>query len=463
MIRLTPSAGTSLNMRVRLRDIPGSLGIFATAVGQCGGDIRTVDLVQVDEGSSDWDFWIYCGDSEHTDELLEVVRGLDNAELLHFEDRTFLLHRGGKVEIRSKLALRNRDDLAMAYTPGVGRVSAAIALDPEKVWEFTGRANAVAVVSDGSAVLGLGDLGPEAALPVMEGKAILFKAFANIDAYPICLRATTTEQIVTAVEAISPGFGGINLEDISAPRCFDVEEQLSAKLQIPVFHDDQHGTAIVTLAALHNALKVTNRRLEDCRVVILGMGAAGIACAKLLLKAGAAEIVGADRAGVIYEGRTENMNPQKQWLAENTNRSGLNGGVEDALKGADVFIGVSGPGLVKPEWIATMAPDPIVFAMSNPIPEIQPEAVASKVGVMATGRSDYPNQINNVLAFPGVFRGLLDVRARAITDEAKLAAAGALADIVTPEQLSPRHIIPSAFDPLVCPAVASAVRAALTI
>jgi malate dehydrogenase (oxaloacetate-decarboxylating) len=461
MARLTPSAGTSLNLRVRLTDIPGSLGKFATAVGECGGDIRTVDLVQLDEASSDWDFWVYCADSDHTDELLQVIDSLDNAELLSSDDRTFLLHEGGKLEIRSKLALRNRDDLAMAYTPGVGRVSSAIAEDLEKVWTYTGRGNAVAVVTDGSAVLGLGDIGPEAALPVMEGKAILFKAFANIDAYPICLRARDPEKIIAAVEAISPTFGGINLEDISAPRCFEIEETLTTRLPIPVFHDDQHGTAIVTLAALHNALKVTDRRMEDCRVVILGMGAAGIACGRLLLQAGVEDIIGADRAGVIHRGRTENMNPQKQWFAENTNLSGVTGGVEDALRGATVFLGVSGPGLVKSDWIAEMAPNPIVFAMANPIPEVMPEDIAAHVGVMATGRSDYPNQINNVLAFPGVFRGLLDVRAEVITDKAKLAAARALADVVPEEALSPRHIIASAFDPHVCPAVAAAVRGAV--
>src|SRR5439155_13671973 len=285
----------------------------------------------------------------------------------------------------------NKDELAMAYTPGVGRVSQAIALDGELVWRYTGRANAVAVVTDGSAVLGLGDIGPEAALPVMEGKAILFKAFADIDAYPICLRAQKADDIVTAVEAISPGFGGVNLEDISAPRCFEVEERLSASLSIPVFHDDQHGTAIVTLAALHNAVKVTGRRLEDSRVVILGRGAAGIACGKLFLQSGVGEIIGCDRAGIIHRGRTENMNSQKQWFADNTNTHRLEGGVEDALRGSDIFIGLSGPDLIKPDWIFTMAKDPIVFAMANPIPEVRPEDIRHKVAVMATGRSDYPN------------------------------------------------------------------------
>jgi malate dehydrogenase (oxaloacetate-decarboxylating) len=377
-------------------------------------------------------------------------------------DRTFVLHRGGKIEVISRVPLRSRDDLSMAYTPGVGRVSAAIAADPERVWELTGKGNAVAVLSNGTAVLGLGDIGPEAAMPVMEGKAVLFKEFAGIDAYPVCIRARTADAVIEVAKAIAPGFGGINLEDIAAPECFEIEERLRFELDIPVFHDDQHGTAIVTLAAMLNAARVTGRVMSDLRVAFLGVGAAGTACAKLLLAAGVGDVVAVDRSGILGPKLASGLTGQKRWIAEHTNRNGLVGGLEEALAGADAFVGLSGPNLVKPEWLGAMNPEAIVFAMANPIPEIMPEDVPDNVAVVATGRSDYPNQINNVLVFPGVFRGLLDARARTVDETAALAAARALADLITPEELSTEYIVPSVFDRRVAPAVGAAVRDAVT-
>lgn len=369
----------------------------------------------------------------------------------------FSFHVGGKIGTDITKPVTTREDLSLAYTPGVGLVSEEIASDPSAVWEYTGRGNAVAIVTDGSAVLGLGDIGPEAAMPVMEGKAVLFKHFAGVDAYPICLDVHEPDEIIAVVKALSPTFGGINLEDISAPRCFEIEGRLSDELDIPVFHDDQHGTAIVTQAALFNAVKLLDRRLEDLSVTIMGIGAAGVAIAKLLMYLGVHDIVGVDRTGSIYKGRKQNMNGQKRWFANRTNPKGITGGIDDALVDRDLFIGVSGPGLVKPEWIENMNPESIVFAMANPVPEIMPEEIPSNVAVMATGRSDYPNQINNVLAFPGVFRGLLDVRARRVDNDMKVAAARAIAETVTDADLTPEYVIPSVFDGQVVPAVAEAV------
>jgi malate dehydrogenase (oxaloacetate-decarboxylating) len=380
--------------------------------------------------------------------------------VVNVSDRTFLMHLGGKIEVNGRIAVKTRDDLSMAYTPGVARVCMAIHHDPEKAYTLTIKQNTVAVVSDGSAVLGLGDIGPNGAQPVMEGKALIFKSFAGVDAFPLCLNTKSVDEIVMIVKAIAPVFGGINLEDISAPRCFEIEERLQRELDIPVFHDDQHGTAVVVLAALINALKVVGKKLADVRIVFTGAGASGIATAKLLMLEGARHIVGCDRAGTIYRGRTDNMNSMKQWFAEHTNQEGLRGSAGDALKGADIFIGLSGPGVVSLKDIQTMNRDSIVFAMANPTPEIMPEEAGPHVRVMATGRSDYPNQINNSCCFPGFFRGMLDVRARSVNDEMKLAAAHALAGIVGDAELSEEYITPSMFDPRVVPTVAAAVAEA---
>jgi malate dehydrogenase (oxaloacetate-decarboxylating) len=370
----------------------------------------------------------------------------------------FAFHVGGKIGTQIKRPVQDRADLSLAYTPGVGLVSEVIHQDPEAVWEYTARGNAVAVFTDGSAVLGLGDIGPEAALPVMEGKAVLFKHFAGVDAYPICVSVREVHEVIAIAKAIAPTFGGINLEDIAAPRCFEIEGRLAEELDIPVFHDDQHGTAVVVVGALMNAVRVVGKNLADLSVVIMGIGAAGVATAKLLMHMGVRDIVGVDRSGTIFKGRKQNMNGQKRWFANRTNPRGLRGGLEDALADCDVFIGVSGPGLVKPEWIADMADDAIVFALANPVPEIMPEEVPGNVAVMATGRSDYPNQINNVLAFPGIFRGLLDVRATKVDTDMKVAAATAIAAAVDDSALASDHVIPSVFDTSVAPAVAEAVR-----
>jgi malate dehydrogenase (oxaloacetate-decarboxylating) len=370
------------------------------------------------------------------------------------------MHLGGKIQVTGRVAVKTRDDLSMAYTPGVARVCMAIHHDPEKAYTLTIKQNTVAVVSDGSAVLGLGDIGPNGAQPVMEGKALIFKEFAGVDAFPLCLNTKNVDEIVMIVKAIAPVFGGINLEDISAPRCFEIEERLQRDLDIPVFHDDQHGTAVVVLAALINALKVVGKKLPDARIVFTGAGASGIATAKLLMLEGARHIIGCDRAGAIYRGRKENMNPMKQWFAEHTNPEGVRGSAGDALKGADVFIGLSSPGVVSLKDIQTMNRDPIVFAMANPTPEIMPEEAGPYVRVMATGRSDYPNQINNSCCFPGFFRGLLDVRARGVNDEMKLAAAHALASIVSDSERNEEYITPSMFDPRVVSTVAAAVSEA---
>jgi len=384
-------------------------------------------------------------------------------EAAEASDPVFQMHRGGKISVESKQAIGDQETLSMVYTPGVARVSSAIAADPSKVWTLTVKSNSVAVVSDGSAVLGLGDIGPEAAMPVMEGKAMLFKQFAQIDAYPICLRTKRVGEIVDTVVNLSVGLGGINLEDISAPRCFEIEEKLQRRLDIPVFHDDQHGTAIVVLAGLINALRLTGGQLDRLRIVISGAGAAGVATAKILLRSGARDLVICDRKGILHKGRADRLNASKQWLVSHTNPRGLRGSLDVALKGAHVFIGVSAPGLLNTKALKRMAPRPMVFALANPVPEIMPEEAARTAFIVATGRSDYPNQINNVLAFPGVFRGALDVRAGRVTEEMKLAAARAIADCVPPRQLAPDHIVPSVFDPAVVQRVAAAVAAASLI
>jgi malate dehydrogenase (oxaloacetate-decarboxylating) len=454
-----PVASYSLTVRVRIVNSPGMLGKVTSAIGAEGGDIGGIDIVEAGREMTR-DISFKASDEAHGQRITERLRGIEGVTVVNVSDRTFLMHLGGKIEVNGRIAVKTRDDLSMAYTPGVARVCMAIHHDPEKAYTLTIKQNTVAVVSDGSAVLGLGDIGPNGAQPVMEGKALIFKSFAGVDAFPLCLNTKSVDEIVMIVKAIAPVFGGINLEDISAPRCFEIEERLQRELDIPVFHDDQHGTAVVVLAALINALKVVGKKLADVRIVFTGAGASGIATAKLLMLEGARHIVGCDRAGTIYRGRTDNMNSMKQWFAEHTNQEGLRGSAGDALKGADIFIGLSGPGVVSLKDIQTMNRDSIVFAMANPTPEIMPEEAGPHVRVMATGRSDYPNQINNSCCFPGFFRGMLDVRARSVNDEMKLAAAHALAGIVGDAELSEEYITPSMFDPRVVPTVAAAVAEA---
>ena len=453
-----PSSSFSASLRVHLDNHPGAFAGLAQAIGDAGGLLDAIDLVRVEDGKKIRDVTVLASDEAHLARIVDAVRA-EGIEIEHVSDRTFLLHLGGKLEVVPRAPLKTRDDLSMAYTPGVARVSSAIAAEPEKVWNLTVKQNAVAVVTDGTAVLGLGDIGPEAALPVMEGKAVLFKEFGGIDAWPVCLDTKDPDEIVRTVALLAPVFGGVNLEDISAPRCFEIEARLRDELDIPVFHDDQHGTAIVVLAALLNALRVVDKRIVDIRVVITGAGAAGAAVARTLLAAGAGEVLCADRRGLLCPGR-DGLDLFKADLAAETNTRGVSGSPNDALEGADVYIGLSTPGAVTCGAIRRMAPDPIVFAMANPVPEVPPEEIEDSVAVLGTGRSDYPNQINNVLAFPGVFRGALDVRARTITPEMELAAAHALAAVVEPEHLAADYVIPSVFDRRVAPAVAGAVAAA---
>jgi len=452
-----PTASHSLTVRLQILNKPGMLGKVTSAIGKGGGDIGGIDLVEVGKTTITRDITFKASDERHGQQVVERLRALDGVTVVNVSDRTFLMHLGGKIEVRGKMPVKTRDDLSMAYTPGVARICMAIHHDPEKAYTLTIKQNTVAVVTDGSAVLGLGDIGPSGAQPVMEGKALIFKEFAGVDAFPICLATKDVDEIVMIVKAIAPVFGGINLEDISAPRCFEIEERLQRDLDIPVFHDDQHGTAVVVLGAMINALKLVKKKMSDVRFVFTGAGASGIATAKLLMKAGAKHIVGCDRAGTIYKGRKENMNSMKEWFAQHTNSRGFKGSAGEALAGADVFIGLSGPGVVSLKDIKAMNRDAIVFAMANPIPEILPEEVGSSVRVMATGRSDYPNQINNSCGFPGIFRGLLDVRAKRVNDEMKLAAANAIANIVGKSELSEEYITPSMFDARLVPAVSQAV------
>jgi malate dehydrogenase (oxaloacetate-decarboxylating) len=454
-----PSASFSATLRVRLENHPGAFASLAAAIADAGGLLDAIDLVRVRRDDKIRDVTVLAGNAEHLERILGSVLRLPGVEILHVSDRTFLLHLGGKLEVTPRVPLKTRDDLSMAYTPGVARISTAIANDPSKVWTLTIKQNTVAVVSDGSAVLGLGNVGPEAALPVMEGKAVLFKTFAGVDAFPICLATHGVDEIVRTVVALAPVFGGINLEDISAPRCFEIERRLRSELDIPVFHDDQHGTAIVVHAALVNALRVVGKSMEDIRVVITGVGAAGAATTKTLLADGVRDIVGCDREGALYAGRP-GLTPAKSAYAAATNPRGLRCSADEALAGADVYIGLSAPGAVSAAGVRTMADRAIVFAMANPTPEVAPEEVEGVAEVIATGRSDYPNQINNVLAFPGVFRGALDVRAREITTEMELAAAHAIAAVVPADQLEADYIVPSVFDKSVAPAVANAVAEA---
>jgi malate dehydrogenase (oxaloacetate-decarboxylating) len=447
----------SITMRLYTAPDHGVVGAVATAIAQAGGIVTAIDVAESSHERLVVDVTCSAADAAHAEQLEAAVSVVQGVEVHKVSDRTFLLHIGGKIEVNSKVPLRNRDDLSMAYTPGVGRVSSALAKNPDDVWRLTAKGNSVAVVTDGSAVLGLGNIGPGAAMPVMEGKAALFKRFADIDAWPICLASQDTDEIVKAVEMIAPGFGGINLEDIAAPRCFEIEARLRASLDIPVFHDDQHGTAIVVLAALTNALRVVKKEVTDVRIVVSGGGAAGTAIVTLLLAAGVSDVVVVDRAGAIAAG-DDSLSESHRTLAEATNPRRVRGDLHTVLEGADVFIGVSAPGVLKPEWIADMADQPVVFALANPDPEVDPAEAEKYAAVVASGRSDYPNQINNVLAFPGVFRGLLDARAHEITVEMLLRAAQAIAHVVKDDELNPNFIIPTVFHPDVPKAVAAAIR-----
>ncbi|QSB06364.1 NAD-dependent malic enzyme [Natronoglycomyces albus] len=452
-----PSAGFSITVRLALSADPGAAGRLATVVGQAGAIVTALDVVSSEHTRMVVDLTCDTSDAHHAEQVTQILGAMPDFEVKKVSDRTFLLHLGGKIEVKSKVPLRNRDDLSMAYTPGVARVCQAIANNPDDARRLTIKRNSVAVVSDGSAVLGLGNIGPEAAMPVMEGKAALFKKFGDVDAWPVCLDTQDTEEIINTVANLAPTFGGINLEDIAAPRCFEIEEKLRERLDIPVFHDDQHGTAIVVMAALTNALRVVNKEFSDTKIVVAGAGAAGTAIIRLLMKHDVKDIIVCDREGALCRG-TEAPDATKKWLAENTNKDNYQGDLAGAMRGADVFIGVSAPNILKGSDVATMGGDPIVFALANPDPEISPTEAARHAAIVATGRSDQPNQINNVLAFPGVFRGLLDAQARGWHDDAAMAAATAIADCVGADKINPTYIIPSVFDSKVAPAVAAAVR-----
>ncbi len=454
-----PATQYSIAIDVVLDNVPGVLGKLATNIGEAGGNIYAVDAFVAKGSTVERTIVVNCIDVDHQRTVVDVVAATPGITLVEWYDRTFKMHEGGKIEVLSLCPVGDIDDLSMAYTPGVARVCTAIANDETKADEYTIRKNTVAIVSDGTAVLGLGNIGPKGAMPVMEGKALLFKEFGGVDAFPICLDVSSPEEIVETVIRLAPTFGGINLEDIAAPGAFYVEEELKKHLDIPIFHDDQHGTAVVTLAALENALRITGKRMEDLAIVISGVGAAGVAIGKILLGAGASNIIGVDSQSAVHIGR-DGLNSWKRWFAENTNPQDRSGALSDVIVGADVFIGVSAPDVLTVEDVKAMANDPIVFAMANPDPEIRPELVGDIVRVMGTGRSDYPNQINNVLAFPGIFRGALDARATDITENMKLAAAKAIAESVTDEQLCETFIMPPVFDKSVSMRVAAAVAEA---
>ncbi len=437
----------------------GTFAKIAEAIARVGGRIGAVDVHRVGRNSALRDITVDVSDEEHLARVLDEIRAVDGIRIVDVSDRTFLDHLGGKIEVVGRIPINSRDALSRVYTPGVARVSLAIAEDPAKVYTLTTKANMVAIVTDGTAVLGLGDIGPRAALPVMEGKAMLFKEFGRVDAFPICLDTKDVDEIVDTVVRIAPGFGGINLEDISSPRCFEIERRLVERLDIPVMHDDQHGTAIVILAGLINALKLVGKRLEDITVVIQGIGAAGGACAQLLVSAGVGDVIGVGLEGAYVSGRAYD-NPIKQWVADHGNKRRRAGRIDDVIAGADVFIGLSGPNTLSVEAVRTMAKDAIVFAMANPLPEIAPELAEPYVAVMATGRSDYPNQVNNLLAFPGVFRGALDARATRINEPMYVAAAHAIAGVIGDDERSADYIIPSVFDRRVVDAVKQAVTSA---
>jgi malate dehydrogenase (oxaloacetate-decarboxylating) len=452
-----PSVSNSITVRMEVPARGNAVSQITTLVESSGGSVTGLDVTASGLEALRIDVTIAAASVVHAEEIVDKLRTIDGVSIGKVSDRTFLMHLGGKIEMSSKLPIRNRDDLSMIYTPGVARVCMAIAENPDDARRLTIKRNSVAVVTDGSAVLGLGNIGPKAALPVMEGKAALFKRFAGIDAWPICLDTQDTDEIVAVVKAIAPGFAGINLEDISAPRCFEIEARLREALDIPVFHDDQHGTAIVVLAALTNALQVVGKQLDQVRVVMSGAGAAGTAILKLLMDAGVRHATVADVHGVVHAGRSD-LDDSLRWIAENTNRSGRTGSLKEAVRDADVFIGVSAPNVLDGDDIAAMAPDAIVFALANPDPEVDPTVARQTAAVVATGRSDFPNQINNVLVFPGVFRGLLDAQSRTVNSEMMIAAALALAATVGSDELNANYIVPSVFHPDVAKTVAAAVR-----
>ena len=452
MVSLTPNPSYSLTLRIKLPNRVNCLSAVIEAIARAGGNLGNIDVVEKTRDYIIRDISVDSASTEAAASIETAVRALDTIEVQSVQDRTFALHQGGKLRVEAKVPLREQDDLAMAYTPGVGRVCVEIAKHPERVYELTIKGNTVAIVSDGSAVLGLGNLGAEASMPVMEGKAMLFKEFAGLDGFPICLDTQDTEEIVETVKRIAPVFGAVNLEDISAPRCFEIERRLQAELDIPIFHDDQHGTAIVSLAALTNSLKLVNKQMSEIKLVINGAGAAGLAMARLFKKAGVRKIVVCDSKGIIGSDRTNLTEAKKEFAVAES------GSLADAMKDADVFMGVSAPGVVSVEMVKSMTDNPIVFAMANPVPEIQPELVQDIVAVMATGRSDYPNQINNVLAFPGVIRGAVDCQAQAITTDMFLAAGEAIASLIPDSELAPNNIMPSVFDERVAPAVSAAVQ-----
>jgi malate dehydrogenase (oxaloacetate-decarboxylating) len=458
-----PSIANSVTVRLSLPARPTAVSELSSLIEAVGGVVTGLDVTGSGQARMRVDLTMLTRDPDHAEEIVDRMQGVEGVEIGKVSDRTFLLHLGGKLTVESKVPIRTRDDLSLIYTPGVARVCTAIAQNPEDARRLTIKRNTVAVVTDGTAVLGLGDIGPLAALPVMEGKAALFKRFADIDAFPLCLDTTDTEEIIRTVKAVAPGFAGINLEDISAPRCFEIEARLREELDIPVFHDDQHGTAIVVLAALRNALRVVGKELEDVRMVMSGAGAAGTAILKLLLHAGARHVVVADVDGVVHRDRADVLSgdhPNHEWIARHTNADGVTGSLNDAVRGADVFLGVSAPNILSEEAVASMAPDSIVFALANPTPEIDPDIAARHATVVATGRSDFANQINNVLVFPGVFRGLIDAGVRQVTFDVLLAAAEALAKVVSDDERNATYIIPSVFHPDVSEVVADAVQAA---
>ena len=446
----------SVIVRLRLFNEVGVLNRVTQKISDLGGNIGAIDIVRPEPDALVRDITIFTHNPEHGEKLVEGLREIEDVEFINFSDRTFLAHLQGKIEINNRLPLSTRDDLSIAYTPGVARVCTEIHKNPENAYKLTIKGNTVAVVTDGTAVLGLGDIGPKAAMPVMEGKAMLFKQFADIDAWPICLDTTDTEEIISIVKALAPGFGGINLEDISAPRCFEIEERLRNELDIPVFHDDQHGTAVVTTAALINALKLVRKKPKDIKVVVSGAGAAGTACSKMIMHFGVKNLIGCDSKGAIHNQRTD-INQSKRWFADNANPDQEQGSLKEVLKCADVFVGVSAPNILDAGDIRNMKKNAIVFAMANPDPEILPEDARPVAAVVATGRSDYPNQINNVLCFPGIFRGALDCRAKTITEEMKLAASHAIAETLDEQHLNPDYIIPTVFDKSVTPKIAAAI------
>ena len=453
------NASNSIIVRLKIDNKVGMLASVNRVISEMGGVVGAIDLVGPEDGVLVRDISIFTNDPDHSDKIIESIKKTPGVEFVNFYDRTFLVHLGGKISIRNRIPVKTRDDLSMAYTPGVARICMEIHQDPEDAYKLTTKGNTVAVVTDGTAVLGLGNIGPKAAMPVMEGKAMLFKEFADIDAWPICLDTTDTEEIIRIVKAIAPGFGGINLEDIAAPRCFEIEQRLREELEIPVFHDDQHGTAVVTTAALINALKVVGKNVEKIKVIVSGAGAAGIACTKMIMHLGVKNLIVCDSKGALHSKRT-NLNPSKNWIAENSNPEKESGSLKEVIAGADVFLGVSAPNIIGQKDVKNMAKDPIVFAMSNPDPEISPEEASPFAAVMATGRSDYPNQINNVLCFPGIFRGALDCRSNTINEEMKLAAAHAIAGVVDDGHLNADYIIPSVFDTTVVKNISESVQVA---